>query len=390
MHRRFDDSVTHDYAAPVIRAAEGQPVRQLTFQPGLEGLRGVAVLVVVGLHLGEFLVPSISTWFFIGGYLGVDLFFALSGFLITSMLLSRLERTGRISYGAFIRRRFTRLYPAVLLFCGVLLVASMVVGDPLVTPSGSKVPGVLESTAWIATYTTNWMASLGRATRFDLLHFWTLGIEMQFYLVWPLVLVVLVRSLRTTARLVIAFVTLAAISAIVRYVEWSVWADAPFWPTLVLQRTEARLDALMMGAVVAVLWTRGVLPQRAVRRLAPLAGVLALIGVLFVRTQSPLLFRYGYAAAAVVSAVLIAEVLRDGSGTGRVLAWFPLRAVGRVSYSLYIWHLPIFIWLNRFGPPMSTPVRIAVAVGATAGITYVAWFIAERPTLHLPAMHQNQ
>lgn len=361
------------------------PWKRLGFQPGLEGLRGVAVVAVVALHIGGFLVPGISGWFVRGGFLGVDVFFALSGFLITSILITGLGRRGRLGYGRFVLRRIQRLYPAIVLFCVVQVLYALAIGAPLGnSPGGGQ--GVLANLAWLATYTTNLEPSLGVQPRLDMVHLWTLGVEMQFYLVWPLVFWALTRVITRTRRLVAAIAILGALSAGTRAVEWTMWKAAPFWPHVVYQRTEARVDAILCGAIVAVLWSRDVLTPRVVRVAGVAGAIVLVVGFLMARQDARWMFLGGYAVAGVAASAVIADVVVGGSPLGRLLAWAPLRVLGRVSYSLYLWHLPVIGWTIRYFGDLPPLALVAVALMWMTVTTTIAWWIAERPVLRLPAL----
>lgn len=365
------------------------PWKKLGFQPGLEGLRGVAVLAVVVLHIGGFLVPSTADWLLRGGFLGVDIFFALSGFLITTILITNLGRRQRLGYGRFVLRRLQRLYPAIVLFFLVQLLVGMAQGARLRSVPGESMQGLLANLAWVAAYGANLEPSFGVQPRLDMVHLWTLGVEMQFYLIWPLVFWVLTRFITSTRLLVLAIGAMAAASALVRAVEWHAWKAAPFWPHMVYQRTEARADAILCGAIVAVLWSRGLLRPAVLNVLGVAGAAILCVGFLFARPGARFMFLGGYSIAGIAAAAVIADVVSHASWLGRLLGVAPLRVLGRVSYSLYIWHLPVIGWTNRYLNDFSAPVQVGAAVIWMAAVTTIAWWIAERPVLRLPALRTS-
>jgi peptidoglycan/LPS O-acetylase OafA/YrhL len=309
-------------------------------RPDIEGLRAVAVLLVVLYHCG---VTGLG-----GGYVGVDVFFVISGFLITSLLLREAAATGRISIVAFYARRARRLLPAATLVTAVTVLAGWRWLPPL------RAPHLALDGLATTVYGLNYRLAAAGADYLNadaavspLQHFWSLAVEEQFYLVWPLLLLACRRMRRTALSVVVA--GSLAISV------WQTWAN-PTWAYFGLH---ARAWELGAGALVAVLGVR--LP-----RVAAPAGLaaIALAAVLFTdRTAFP-----GYAALLPVAGTVAVLMARS-----RLLAAAPLQVIGRLSYSWYLWHWP-FLVLGpvALGVAPGLVVNLALAVGAllAAALTY--------------------
>ena len=313
-----------------------QPGTRLGYQPGLEGLRGVAAALVLVYHLGPFIVPSAAEWMLRGGFLGVDVFFVLSGFLITSLLLRELERRRRINKRHFYARRAVRLLPALLLVLAGHFAYTAVVGDSLRTEL--KVD-ILAVPSLFNYYHVIW----GMFPPLSMPHLWTLSVEAQFYLVWPLALPFIWRWARGRVGPFVSVLLGGAVAvAVVRYVEYRSWGD---W-NLVYTRTEARADALLVGAALAVLASKGRLPS-GLLKVATAGGAAVLLAfVVFAQASSPLLFEGGFTLVAIATAGVIAGSLQPNTLARRALSFRPLRLVGRMSYSLYLWHLPVYVWVH--------------------------------------------
>lgn len=286
---------------------------RLGYRPALDGLRGLAVLLVVAFHANV-------SGFGGGGRVGVLMFFVLSGFLITALLVEEHHREGRIDLLAFYRRRAARLLPALLLMLIVVGTAAAAVGFPITVP-------VLAT----ALYVANWMGRLG-VEMGPLEHAWTLGTEEQFYLVWPLLLGgLLVGPSR---------VRIAVAGAGIGLALWAMPTSA---------------GALLIGCAVALLATTGRLPE--LRAWAAIPALLVIEGTTLVPHLAWYPWRDWTAAAA--TGLLITVVAQHDL---RYLAWSPLRALGRISYGLYLWHLPM-LWFG-LPTPLAIALTLAVAVAS--------------------------
>lgn len=322
-------------AVGAARAVPERP-RARVHLPGLDGLRGLAVIAVIVYHLEGSWLP--------GGFLGVDVFFVVSGFLITTLLLREGERTGRIDLRSFWVRRARRLLPALLLcVVGSVLVASLSERDLLVG-IGRQVLGAL-------TFSTNWLEIRAGSDYFDrgspqlFRSLWSLAVEEQFYLLWPFAVVglgALTRSWRVRTGIAAG---LATLSTILMAAAWE-----PGSATRAYYGTDTHATGLMIGAALAFAWSA---PHRAwtstvtwqrYRRwvVGGSLGVLTLL-VVVLAESSAVTFRGGIALASLATAgVLLGTIDRDGP-LRRALEWGPLTAVGRRSYGLYLWHWPVIL-----------------------------------------------
>ncbi|MCU0300112.1 MAG: acyltransferase [Candidatus Nanopelagicales bacterium] len=334
---------------------------RLDYRPGLDGVRATAVLSVIAFHLGASWLP--------GGYLGVDVFLVLSGFLITALLLAEHADTGRVAVGAFWARRARRLLPALLLLMVVLSAWAALAATPEQAVS-------LRTDAMAALlYVANWWfvadsaEYLAAADPSLLLHTWSLGVEEQWYVILPLLVVVLLRGRRSTsARLLVVFAGLAVASALL--MAWLAAAGAEHARTY--YGTDTRLFALLLGAMAATLVHRRGWPRPGVADLAGTAGLVALaVAATSLGALHPFAFRGGLVLVAIAATAVVVAAATPGTRVGRVLAWRPLVAVGVVSYGLYLWHWPV----HRLLLDQPWWWRLALA-GAAATISYVA---LERP-----------
>jgi peptidoglycan/LPS O-acetylase OafA/YrhL len=334
--------------------------------PALDGLRGIAVMLVVLLH-SLLLVPQSRAYGRIvqGGWLGVDIFFVLSGFLITALLLGEHDRSGRVRFGAFYMRRGLRLLPALWGLLAVHVVYTLVVGGP-----GSE----RQTVTWALLYVANWQSvwhffSLNR----ELGHLWSLAIEEQFYLVWPWLLVALIalRRPRVAGAIIAAGIAFICVHRIGVYNHSTSWV-------VVLERTDTRADSLLVGCLLAWAWTHG-LVRRGGPTLTWLAVVALCICIAFAMTTQSFWYYGGSTMfAALVAIVILASVEGQWSGA-RLLSIGPLVQVGRVSYGLYLWHLPIIWAVARHARSWPAIARLAVAAILIISATMISWRLIERP-----------
>ncbi len=355
------------------------PVRGVTFGylPALDGIRAVAVLAVLAYHGNQ-------RWAR-GGFLGVDTFFVLSGFLITSLLLAEFTQTGTVALGAFYVRRARRLLPAM-----VLVVAVVVILAPDFVPAGQL--GRLRDDAFGAlTYVSNWRLLFSGQSYFDavaapspLRHLWSLGIEEQWYLVWPAVLVFCLR--RWPGRRVLAVTGACALfSAFLMAVLYHPGSD----PARVYYGTDTRAQSLLVGATLAgVLATHGEIRSLAGRAFVQVGALIAAVFVLWrdaVTTAGDAsLFRGGFLLHTLAVALVITAVVQPRSGglLTHALSWRPLRWVGMISYGLYLWHWPIYLWLDPSRTGLSGMALLALRVVVTFAVAVVSYYLVEWPIRH--------
>ena len=354
-------------AAAPAAAPTRDPGAPSAYRPFLDGLRAVAVLGVLVYHLNRNWLP--------GGFLGVDIFFVLSGYLITMLLLNEHRKTGRIHLPTFWARRIRRLLPALLVVLVVMVVSIDLGGDPL---AQGQARGDLLSTLF---YFANWhFISEGQSyfTQFLAVspdrHTWSLAIEEQFYLFWPIVAAfVLTRFRERTLGVVAATVGLA--SAL-----WMVVIFSPGDPSRAYYGTDSRIFEILIGALLAVALA-GSLRDRIAslgRRLAPLALLVIAAAFVWLGDDNSFYYRGGAVILSLAAATLIAG-LEAGSPIDRLLSVRPMVMVGLVSYGMYLWHFPIITFINQWVGPTSTPWIALLAVGLTFAVTAVSFVVVESP-----------
>ena len=374
--------------------APAGPSRRLS---GLDGLRGLAVTLVLVFHL----FPPVLG----GGFIGVDIFFVISGFLITGLIVAEYDRTGRFSPGRFWRHRARRLLPALVPLILVCCTAAWLIGGDVLVGLGWKMLGA-------ATFSYNWV-SLGSDTSYfgagtpELFrNLWSLAVEEQFYLVWPLLLLLLLLVRRPRLRLVLVAV-LAASSAV-----WMGLAFVPGTdPTRVYYGSDTHSFGLLIGAALALLLrvttvtgapgapatpeasagpVAGASPTSAVQRALAASrqgwGMVAVVGLIAAAIWLPnagtLTYRGGLAVVSLLAAVVIWAGVAGGR-FGRMLDVTPLRYLGERSYGLYLWHWPLLV-LVQLVAPFGRDAAGLVATGLlTLGLT-VAIAAASYRWLELP------
>jgi peptidoglycan/LPS O-acetylase OafA/YrhL len=364
--------------APVTATPTARSTRptSLPHLPALDGLRGLAVAGVLMFHATHLK----------GGFLGVDLFFTLSGFLITTLLLTEHARTGRISLKSFWGRRARRLFPAVI----ALLLA--VAGYTAIWGRPSDYPGVRWDGITALFYLANWRSILSGNGYWDQFkpkspfdHLWSLSIEEQFYVLWPLVVALCLWKFRGRLR-PLAIVTVGAMwGSVVAMVFMHTNGDDP---NRVYMGTDTRIASILAGAVVAILVAR--FPQRmgSQPRRNDVIGVAAL-GVLLASwfvidgVKAEWLYEGGLFGHAMLTALVIGIAYgRRGGVLARVLAIAPLRWLGRVSYGLYLWHWPVYWAMNPARMGITGWPLTAVRLAVSCVIAEVSYRVIEAPIRH--------
>lgn len=324
-------------------------------RPALDGLRGIAVALVVLSHTE---IPGFSA----GGVVGVTMFFTLSGFLITSLLLEERVRSGRVALGAFYARRAYRLLPALVALVVVMLAASVVLGPDILEP-------------WHALtalfYVANWFRASGDWLG-SVSHTWSLSIEEQFYMLWPLVLILAGRNWKVLGW--VAGVG-AAVAVALRLLLWGGGAGLD----RVYFGTDTRADAILIGCALAVWMHRGTVgtSHPVLATVLTVAAVAcSVIGGAFSYLWSPLL------VSALTAGVI--WIVTTGTYSG----WLQHRAltlIGQRSYGLYLWHVPVMTLLLHSPKLEIVPMvaRIPLLIGLSWLLTVLSWRFVEKPFLDM-------
>jgi peptidoglycan/LPS O-acetylase OafA/YrhL len=369
--------------------ASGAP-DQGRYLPALDGLRALAITGVIAFHLGYGWAS--------GGYLGVDLFFVLSGFLITTLLLEEWLQSGVVKLARFWGRRARRLLPALLLMVAlvVVFVATESGGLPI---DWSGLRGQALATVG---YAANWQLLATHQSYFDqftvaspLKHTWSLAIEEQFYLVWPLVIVAMMRLLRRFRRpaswRTVGLVLTAGGAVISAGWMAFLWLHGASVDR-VYYGTDTRAFDLLAGAALAMMTVGRPQPSAvSLRRLrfaslgavAVLAACWTTAGVVGTEYPRSWMFEGGFALCAVAGAVVIADVRTTKVGPfGSLLSLRPVRYVGKISYGLYLWHWPVIVELTPARTHTTGTALSAVRVAVTFGLAVTSYYLVEQPIRH--------
>ena len=356
------------------RRATGAPADHVLPRfAALDGIRGVAVVAVLLDHGGLRFVK--------GGFLGVTVFFTLSGFLITSLLLIERDATGAIDLRAFWSRRARRLVPGSVAAIG-LTAALLSRIDRL--PSG-----IIGDAASASTWVANWRFVFAERTYADLFsspspfqHFWSLAVEEQFYVLFPLLVVAAIGASRTVPRQRIALVVAGLVAA---SLGASLTLYDPADPYRAYYGTDARAGEILVGALLAIALLRHT-PKGAPglpRWAAQGAGIIALPVLLlaFVAAQDfdRRLFEGGFLTVAAATAALITSAMDSRTFAAKVLRVPVLVFVGRISYGVYLYHWPIFLTLTERSTGLSTGSLFAVRCAVTLAVAAVSFYLLEQP-----------
>jgi len=356
--------------ADLDAAAEEPRSDGLVYQPALDSLRALAVLAVIAYH-------DNYSWAE-GGFLGVDFFFVLSGFLITTLLVLEHRRRATIRLAAFWARRARRLLPAVLLVLCFIAVYTRLVALPWDREA------IRDDGLASLFYVANWRFIFDGQSYFQLFsaasplrHMWSLAIEEQYYLVWPLVVFVCLRLGRGSLR---ALGAVCAVGAIASVVAMRLRFE-PGDPTRAYYATDARAHGLLIGALLALLfvvWRPGARGRAALTLLSTVAFVAVLVAWYSTSGTDPAYYRGGSAIFAVASASVIAGAMQPGA-LSAALSITPLVWIGRISYGLYLWHWPINVWLVPSRVSLGPNELNLLRLGATFAAAIASYHLVERP-----------
>ncbi|MEZ5141943.1 MAG: acyltransferase family protein [Acidimicrobiales bacterium] len=379
-HERRDDLFVFEDPPPPPEAEEPGG-RRIPYVPALDGLRGVAVLAVVLYH-AEF--GLFGHQLALGGFLGVDAFFVLSGFLITGLLLSEWTATGTLAFGRFWAHRAKRLLPALFLtLFGVALYSQFLAG-----------PDVLDQlrrdSIWSMFYAANWHFVLSDSSYFamfafksPLQHMWSLAIEEQWYLIWPPIVFLVLRWKRSPRAVLWLSVGLCVASMV-----WMALLFAPGKdPSRVYYGTDTRAQSLLVGAALAAAVACGLRVTTRNGRLALNTAAVAVSAVLawfWVRTPDTAEWLYtgGFLFLALGVGLIIFTVTQAGDEPNpvrTVLSWTPLRALGLISYGVYLYHWPLFVVLNPERTGLTGLGLLVLRLVVTLAVATASYFFVEKP-----------
>ncbi len=346
-------------------------VRLLGREPGLDGLRAVAVLIVFASHVEAFL--PLSTLLVVpGGTVGLDPFFVLSGFLITALLLKEQSRHGTIMRWSFYKRRMVRLLPPLFF----LLIANVAIAIAIHAWSRQELNSLLSVTFYYSNYYQASSKSLfcsNLSPGYE--HLWSLSFEEQFYLVWPWIVIFFLtfkRSIRTVTIVLLGTIAVIGIHRGFGYYGPQSWCYE-------FHTTQDRADALLWGCLAAHLWARGREPTKLIRILIWPAALFLLVCLPFTDLTGPFLYRGGFDAIDLSSAIILLAIMGGTWSGRRFFEWKPLAKLGLIAYAFYLWHVTIFDEIGRIDNGWNYELRLVVAFGWTLAMALISWFLLERP-----------
>src|ERR1700742_5057853 len=364
-----------------------EPVkRNQRYMPGLDGLRAIAVLAVIAFHLGLGWAP--------GGLLGVGIFFTLSGYLITDILLGQFLKRGSIHLGRFWLGRARRLLPA--LFLMLLIVIAWV------TIFGPAQPDQFRKAVVSAVfYVNNWeqiFANVSYFARFapegPLNHLWSLSVEEQFYIFWPFLLLIGVklvheRPLASGVRPRLALVTI--VLALISTIEMAILYHPTLDPSRIYYGTDTRAGGLLFGAALAMVWPSRRLSHKITPQARDMLDGVGLLGLLIIFIMvwrvgevSAFLYRGGFVVLSLATVMVLMRLAHPACRLGRVLGMRPLRWVGVRSYGIYLWQTPVIVITaaNAQNPQDEGLLRKALQFAAILAIAALSWRFVEEPIRH--------
>jgi peptidoglycan/LPS O-acetylase OafA/YrhL len=381
-----------------------QQISRVPYLPGLDGLRALAVIAVIVYHANPSWLP--------GGFLGVEVFFVISGYLITLLLVAEHERDDSVDLRAFWARRARRLLPALFVMMALLVVwSAFFERDALGALRGDVIAGALYGSNWFQVWIGAGYTAVNDFA--PLRHLWSLAVEEQFYVIWPVVMLIVLRAGRQRLPRVamwfagIAFAIAVAVALLMPSGPIGTCVETPnsFWTIgdrciskvdLLYLSTPTRATGLLLGAALALVWRPFALLRGPMRKKGPLLDPLALIGLLglmFLAWNSkilklkgeeglhadPLLFRGGLFLTGLLTLLLISAVAHQKAFSGRFLGTTALRVIGERSYGLYLFHWPVFQALRHEAGIALQLHEFIGAMAVTVVITEISYRYVELP-----------
>jgi peptidoglycan/LPS O-acetylase OafA/YrhL len=351
-------------------------IQRNTYMPGLDGLRALAVFAVIAFHLGLPFAP--------GGFMGVTLFFVLSGYLITDLLLSEWSSDRTINFKDFFIRRGKRLLPSIY-FLLICLTAYVSVFAPnfLENLKSDILPAAFSfSNWWFIFNKIPYFESFASPSLFT--HFWSLAVEVQFYLVWPFLLFLLQRFVRKKWVRVAITAALAVLSAALLAILYEPGGD----PSRIYYGTDTRVFSLLLGACLAFILPSAKLAQGSQKRksrvILNIIGLISLLTVLFmcyyVTQFDDYLYYGGMFLFSVVSALLVAAAATPATIIAKIFGFRPLRFIGKISYGVYLWQFPVIVITNMMFESSSINIMLCVLqVTVTIVLATISYYLIELP-----------
>jgi peptidoglycan/LPS O-acetylase OafA/YrhL/lysophospholipase L1-like esterase len=352
-----------------------QSVRGRRYVPGIDGLRALSVLAVIAYHLN-------LNWAE-GGLLGVGIFFVISGYLITDQIVTQWEQHRRLNLLDFLTRRARRLLPAMIVMLFVVALWLLII-EP------SRLFGLKGDFMSSLFYFNNWWLIFHNVSYFESFgppspigHLWSLSIEGQFYILWPIVLIIVMKIAEQRGKLIAWIMACAAVSALAMALIYVPGSD----PSRVYYGTDTRVFALLIGAALAVAWPSQKLNDKVsepARRVLDIVGGLGLFLLLVLFNQvnefDDLLYRGGFLVISLIAAVVIAVLAHPASRLGSIVGCKPLRWIGVRSYSLYIWHFPVIILSSpNVNTEETSMLRIIIQVAVSFLLAALSYKYVEEP-----------
>lgn len=345
------------------------------YMPGLDGLRTLAVFAVIIYHLNVKWAP--------GGLLGVSIFFVLSGYLITDLLTAEWSRKGTIDLKGFWVRRIRRLLPAM-----VVMMAAVVTWVTLFSPT--FMPSLKGDAISSLLYINNWYLIFHQVSYFDkfgpsspLGHLWSLAVEEQFYLLWPLLLIIGLRLAPRRGKMFIMILGAMTISALAMLLLYQPGSD----PSRVYYGTDTRAFSLLMGAALSIVWPSRKLSNQVTRlsrnTLDGIGAFCLIIILIMIGTTGEydsFLYPWGFLLLSLVTAAAIAVIAHPASLTGRILGYKPMKWLGARSYGIYLWHYPVIVLTSPLGGEDGSHVfRSIIQIAASLILASLSYKFIEEP-----------
>jgi peptidoglycan/LPS O-acetylase OafA/YrhL len=346
-----------------------RPEFRLGYRPELDGVRGISILLVLLLHFTPKLMP--------GGYFGVDIFFVLSGFLITSLLLQEWARKDSISLKDFYLRRTLRLGPALITYLALLG------GYAFIFLKRESAAEIYTGILLTLSYVSNWVIALKRDLPLGILAItWSLAVEEQFYLIWPVLLVLFLKSKLDRRWILIALVIGVVCIGLHRRLLWEAGASIK----RMYYATDTHADGLLLGCLAGCVVSWNLLPRSTLlvlgmKAMALISAVFLTYLTLSTRRDTPWLYAGGFSLVALaITLVLTILVWWPPALATTVLRFKPLVWIGRISYGLYLWHWPVrgFVFGRSTEPSIK---QVIAAVILSFAITSLSFYFIEQPFL---------